>query len=86
MSGLGKNWRKKRGFHVTTDDLETDWTPHRPAPFGPSLSPNPSLDLGPGPASPIMTNDYQDLQHLDNEDNGHQLRQGKGTPPCISDR
>ncbi|XP_077602885.1 asialoglycoprotein receptor 1-like [Crocuta crocuta] len=23
-----------------------------------------------------MTNDYQDLQHLDNEDNDHQLRQG----------
>ncbi|VFV45095.1 low quality protein: [Lynx pardinus] len=80
MSGLGKNWRKKRGFHVTTDDLETDWTPHRPAPFGPSLSPNPSLDLGPGPASPIMTNDYQDLQHLDNEDNGHQLRQAPPPP------
>ncbi|XP_026903299.1 asialoglycoprotein receptor 1 isoform X1 [Acinonyx jubatus] len=80
MSGLGKNWRKKRGFHVTTDDLETDWTPHRPAPFGPSLSSNPSLDLGPGPASPIMTNDYQDLQHLDNEDNGHQLRQAPPPP------
>ncbi|XP_064438699.1 asialoglycoprotein receptor 1 isoform X2 [Mirounga angustirostris] len=35
--------------------------------------------IGPGPANPTMTNDYQDLQHLDNEDNDHQLRQG---PPA----
>ncbi|XP_049493074.1 asialoglycoprotein receptor 1-like isoform X4 [Panthera uncia] len=27
-----------------------------------------------------MTNDYQDLQHLDNEDNGHQLRQAPPPP------
>uniref|UniRef100_A0A673TUI9 Asialoglycoprotein receptor 1 n=1 Tax=Suricata suricatta TaxID=37032 RepID=A0A673TUI9_SURSU len=80
MSGLGKNWRKKRGFHVATDHLDADWTPHPPAPFGPSLSPSPSLDPGPGPASPTMTNDYQDLQHLDNEDSDHQLRQAPPPP------
>ncbi|XP_078229004.1 asialoglycoprotein receptor 1 isoform X1 [Callithrix jacchus] len=39
------------------------------------------LDLSPrSSASPIMTKEYQDLQHLDNEENDHhQLR--KGPPP-----
>nr|XP_044600976.1 asialoglycoprotein receptor 1 isoform X3 [Equus asinus] len=37
-------------------------------------NPNPGLDLVPGSACLTMTREYQDLQHLDNEENDHQLR------------
>lgn len=31
-----------------------------------------------------MTKEYQDLQHLDNEENEHQIRKGEGRPPpCL---
>ncbi|KAM5215199.1 asialoglycoprotein receptor 1 isoform 2-T2 [Hipposideros larvatus] len=33
-----------------------------------------NLDLVPGPANLIMTKEYQDLQHLGDEENDHQLR------------
>uniref|UniRef100_A0A4X1UVX0 Asialoglycoprotein receptor 1 n=1 Tax=Sus scrofa TaxID=9823 RepID=A0A4X1UVX0_PIG len=33
-----------------------------------------------------MTKEYQDLQHLDNEENDQQHRKGEGTPPAISRR
>nr|XP_044600974.1 asialoglycoprotein receptor 1 isoform X1 [Equus asinus] len=45
-------------------------------------NPNPGLDLVPGSACLTMTREYQDLQHLDNEENDHQLR--KGSQSCSS--
>ncbi|XP_059853684.1 asialoglycoprotein receptor 1 isoform X10 [Delphinus delphis] len=33
-----------------------------------------------------MTKEYQDLQHLDNEENDHQHRKSEGRPPPISER
>ncbi|EPQ15447.1 Disks large like protein 4 [Myotis brandtii] len=39
-----------------------------------------------GPASPTMTKDYQDLQHLDNEENDHQIRRGPPPPRPLFQR
>lgn len=49
-----------------------------PSSVSPNLNPHFSLDVVGGPASPTMTKEYQDLQHLDNEENDHQLRRGEG--------
>lgn len=38
------------------------------------------------PANPAMTKQYQDLQHLDNEENDHQLGGGERTSSPISER
>lgn len=77
MTGLGWNKGKKKGLQVATDHLERERI-HTPILFSPNLNPNFSLDLVWGPASPTMTRDYQDLQHLDNEENDHQVRRGEG--------
>lgn len=51
-----------------------------------NLSLNLGGDLVRGLASLSMTKEYQDLQHLDNEENDQQHRKGEGTPPAISRR
>ncbi|XP_054431745.1 asialoglycoprotein receptor 1-like isoform X2 [Pteronotus mesoamericanus] len=45
-----------------------------------------NLDLVPGRTSPNMTKEYQDLQHLDNEENDHQLRQVPPPPQPLFQR